>query len=168
MIDYLTGTEKLNSVKDLKIDYVVGIETSGFCLGTLVADILNLPFVRVWVQLLKIPRPYLYGGIVTLALLGAYALNSSTFDLQIALAIGILGFLFRRFGVPLTPLIIGLIMGPLAEVQFKRALQISNGDYGILIEGFLPKALYTLMFILLLLPVIYKAINKRKQRELVS
>jgi putative tricarboxylic transport membrane protein len=105
---------------------------------------------------------------VTLALLGAYALNSSTFDLQIALAIGILGFLFRRFGVPLTPLIIGLIMGPLAEVQFKRALQISNGDYGILIEGFLPKALYTLMFILLLLPVIYKAINKRKQRELVS
>jgi putative tricarboxylic transport membrane protein len=56
-------------------------------------------------------------------------------------------------------------MGPLAEVQFKRSLQISNGDYGILVEGFLPKALYTLMFLLILLPVIYKAINKRKQKE---
>ena len=146
---------------------VWGLIASLFIGNTLLL-VLNLPFIRVWILLLKIPRPYLYGGIVTLALLGAYALNSSTFDLQIALAIGILGFLFRRFGVPLTPLIIGLIMGPLAEVQFKRALQISNGDYGILIEGFLPKALYTLMFILLLLPVIYKAINKRKQRELVS
>ena len=59
-------------------------------------------------------------------------------------------------------------MGPLAEVQFKRSLQISNGDYGILIEGFLPKALYTLMFLLILLPIIYKAINKKKQKELVS
>ena len=146
---------------------VWGLIASLFIGNTLLL-VLNLPFIRVWILLLKIPRPYLYGGIVTLALLGAYALNSSTFDLQIALAIGILGFLFRRFGVPLTPLIIGLIMGPLAEVQFKRALQISNGDYGILIEGFLPKALYTLMFILLLLPVIYKAINRRKQRELVS
>ena len=146
---------------------VWGLIASLFIGNTLLL-VLNLPFIRVWILLLKIPRPYLYGGIVTLALLGAYALNSSNFDLQIALAIGILGFLFRRFGVPLTPLIIGLIMGPLAEVQFKRALQISNGDYGILIEGFLPKALYTLMFILLLLPVIYRAINKRKQRELVS
>jgi TctA family transporter len=47
-------------------------------------------------------------------------------------------------------------------------LQISNGDYGILIEGFLPKALYSLMFLMVLLPIIYKAINKRKQKETVS
>jgi putative tricarboxylic transport membrane protein len=59
-------------------------------------------------------------------------------------------------------------MGPLAEVQFKRSLQISNGDYGILIEGFLPKALYSLMFLLLLLPLIYKAFNKLKQKQPVS
>jgi putative tricarboxylic transport membrane protein len=146
---------------------VWGLIASLFIGNTLLL-VMNLPFIRVWILLLKIPRPYLYGGIVTLALLGAYALNSSTFDLQIALAIGVLGYLFRRFGVPLTPLIIGLILGPLAEVQFKRSLQISNGDYGILVEGFLPKALYTLMFLMILLPVVYKAVNKRKNKELVS
>jgi len=139
---------------------VWGLIASLFIGNTLLL-VLNLPFIRVWILLLKIPRPYLYGGIVTLALLGAYALNSSTFDLQVALGIAILGYLFRRFGVPLTPLIIGLIMGPLAEVQFKRALQISNGDYGVLIEGFLPKALYLLMFILIAAPVLYRAFTKK-------
>jgi putative tricarboxylic transport membrane protein len=148
-------------------EIVWGLIASLFIGNTLLL-VMNLPFIRVWILLLKIPRPYLYGGIVTLALLGAYALNSSTFDLQIALAIAVLGYLFRRFGVPLTPLIIGLILGPLAEVQFKRSLQISNGDYGILVEGFLPKALYTLMFLMILLPVVYKAVNKRKHKELVS
>jgi TctA family transporter len=53
-------------------------------------------------------------------------------------------------------------------VQFKRSLQISNGDYGILVEGLLPKALYTLMFLMILLPAVYKAISKRKQKELVK
>jgi len=59
-------------------------------------------------------------------------------------------------------------MGPLAEVQFKRSLQISNGDYGVLVEGFLPKALYSLMILMVFLPIIYKAVNKRKQKELAS
>ena len=148
-------------------EIVWGLIASLF-IGNALLLVMNLPFIRIWILLLKIPRPYLYAGIVTLALLGAYALNSSTFDLQIALAIAVLGYLFRRFGVPLTPLIIGLILGPLAEVQFKRSLQISNGDYGILVEGFLPKALYTLMFLMILLPAVYKAISKRKQKELVK
>jgi putative tricarboxylic transport membrane protein len=107
--------------------------TNGALIWTLIASlfignalllILNLPLVRVWVQLLKIPRPYLFAGIVTFALMGAYALNTSIFDVQVAIAIGILGFLFRRFGMPITPLILGLILGPNLELQFRRALQI--------------------------------------------
>jgi putative tricarboxylic transport membrane protein len=114
----------------------------------------------VWVQLLKVPRPYLFAGIVTFAMLGAYALNTSTFDVQVAIAIGIVGFLFRRFGMPITPLILGLILGPNLELQFRRALQISAGDYGTLWASPLSKVLYTVLLIALFTPIITKVMRK--------
>jgi len=143
--------------------------TNGALIWTLIASlfignalllILNLPLVRLWVQLLKIPRPYLFAGIVTFAMLGAYALNASTFDVQVAIAIGIVGFLFRRFGMPITPLILGLILGPNLELQFRRALQISAGDYGTLWASPLSKVLYTVLIIALFTPVIAKVMKK--------
>ena len=133
---------------------VWGLIASLFIGNTLLL-VLNLPFIRFWVLLLKIPSHYLYAGITTFALLGAYALNNSTFDLQVALVIGVLGYLFRRFGIPVTPLIIGLILGPLAETQFKRALQISQGDYSILIAGGFPKAIYVILILVIIGPLIW-------------
>jgi len=79
-------------------------------IGNTLLLVLNLPFIRFWVKLLYIPRPYLYAGITTFALLGAYALNNSVFDLQVALGMGVVGYLFRRIGVPITPLAIGVIL----------------------------------------------------------
>jgi putative tricarboxylic transport membrane protein len=143
--------------------------TNGALIWTLIASlfigntlllILNLPLVRLWVQLLRIPRPYLFGGIVTFALLGAYALNTSTFDVQVAIAIGILGFLFRRFGLPITPLILGLILGPNLELQFRRALQLSAGDYSTLWASPLSKILYGVLILSLLTPIISRVIRK--------
>jgi len=147
--------------------------TNGALIWTLIASlfigntlllILNLPLVRVWVQLLKVPRPYLFAGIVTFAMLGAYALNASTFDVQVAIAIGILGFLFRRFGMPITPLILGLILGPNLELQFRRALQISGGDYSTLWATPLSKALYFVLILALFTPVVTRVLRKVRQR----
>jgi putative tricarboxylic transport membrane protein len=143
--------------------------TNGVLIWTLIASlfignalllILNLPLVRLWVQLLRIPRPYLFAGIVTFALLGAYALNASTFDVQVAIVIGILGFLFRRFGIPITPLILGLILGPNLELQFRRALQISAGDYSTLWASPLSKVLYFVLLLALLTPIITRVMRK--------
>ena len=143
--------------------------TNGALIWTLIASlfignalllILNLPLVRVWVQLLKVPRPYLFAGIVTFALMGAYALNTSIFDVQVAIAIGILGFLFRRFGMPITPLILGLILGPNLELQFRRALQISAGDYSTLWASSLSKILYAVLFIAICTPIITRIMRK--------
>jgi putative tricarboxylic transport membrane protein len=143
--------------------------TNGALIWTLIASlfignalllILNLPLVRVWVQLLKIPRPYLFAGIVTFALMGAYALNTSIFDVQVAIAIGILGFLFRRFGMPITPLILGLILGPNLELQFRRALQISAGDYSTLWASPLSKILYLVLIVALFTPIIVRIMRK--------
>ncbi len=143
--------------------------TNGALIWTLIASlfignalllILNLPLVKLWVQLLKIPRPYLFAGIVTFAMLGAYALNASTFDVQVAIAIGIVGFLFRRFGMPITPLILGLILGPNLELQFRRALQISAGDYSTLWASPLSKVLYAVLILALFTPIIAKVMKK--------
>jgi len=79
---------------------------------------------------------------------------------QVAIAIGIVGFLFRRFGMPITPLILGLILGPNLELQFRRALQISGGDYGSLVASPLSKVLYLVLFIALFTPVITRVMRR--------
>jgi putative tricarboxylic transport membrane protein len=149
--------------------------TNGALIWTLIASlfignalllILNLPLVRLWVQLLRIPRPYLFAGIVTFALLGAYAANTSIFDVQVAIAIGLLGFFFRRFGMPITPLILGLILGPNLELQFRRALQISAGDYSTLWATPLSKALYIVLILALFAPLISRLIKKVRHKAI--
>lgn len=134
-------------------------------IGNTLLLILNLPLVRLWVQLLKIPRTYLFAGIVSFAMLGAYALNTSTFDLSVAIAIGIVGFLFRRYGMPITPLILGLILGPNLELQFRRALQISAGDYGTLISSPLSKVLYFALFLVIVGPTVANMRRKKKAKS---
>jgi putative tricarboxylic transport membrane protein len=149
--------------------------TNGALIWTLIASlfignalllILNLPLVRLWVQLLRIPRPYLFAGIVTFALLGAYAANTSIFDVQVAIVIGVVGFLFRRFGMPITPLILGLILGPNLELQFRRALQISAGDYSTLWATPLSKILYLVLFLALSAPLISRLMKKVRHKAI--
>ena len=83
----------------------------------------------VWAKLLRIPRPYLYAGILFFASMGAYAVNGSSFDLILLLALGLLGFVMRRFGLPVLPLIVAVILGPRVELQGRRALQLSSGEW---------------------------------------
>src|SRR5687767_6183374 len=102
-------------------------------IGNVMLLVLNLPMVGVWVRLLSIPPPLLYGGILLFSTVGVYSLNNSTFDLYLLLILGLLGFLMRHFSIPVAPCIIGLILGPLAEQQLRRALTISQGDFSVLV-----------------------------------
>ena len=129
--------------------------------GNTLLLILNLPFVKIWVKLLKIPKPYLFAGITTFALMGAYVANNAIFDLWIALGVAVVGYFFRRYGVPITPLIIGLILGPMAELQMRRALQISGGDPSALFATPLSKVLYKVLLLVIFVPFIWRAIKKR-------
>lgn len=132
-------------------------------IGNLLLLVINLPLVGVWAKLLKIPGPYLYAGIILFAVVGAYALNNFVFDLWMALAIGILGLLFRRYGYPITPLILGSILGPMAEVQFRRTLQISYGDYSALVSTPFSIASYLLLALVILGTVLVpRMMAKRK------
>ena len=115
-------------------------------IGNAMLLVLNLPLVGLWVRLLAIPAPLLYGGILVFSTLGVYSLNRSTVDLVLLLFIGLAGFLMRRYEFPVAPCIIGLILGPIAEEQFRRALSISQGDPSVFVThpisaGFLVAAL---------------------------
>lgn len=100
-------------------------------LGNLMLLVLNLPLVGLWARLLLIPRPLLYGGILVLSMLGVYSLNNSVFDLWLLLGVGLIGFAMRQFEYPVAPLVVGLILGPMAEEQFRRAYAIAQGDVSV-------------------------------------
>lgn len=101
-------------------------------IGNTLLLVLNLPLAPIWAKLLQIPRPYLYAGILFFASLGAYTVNFQAFDLALLLGFGLLGLAMRRFGLPVLPLIIGVILGPELEEQLTTALALSSGDVSTL------------------------------------
>jgi putative tricarboxylic transport membrane protein len=129
-------------------------------IGNVMLLILNLPLIRIWVKLLEIPRPLLYSGILVFATLGVYSLSNSAVDLLVMYAIGILGFFMRRYDFPVGPVILGVILGPLMEAQFRRALSISQGDPLIFVTRPLSLAILLLAFVALLLPYLPALISR--------
>ena len=101
--------------------------------GNVMLLLLNLPLIRIWVKILTIPRPLLYAAILVFATLGVYSLANSLVDVLIMYVIGVIGFFMRRYDFPVGPMILGVILGPLLERQFRTALQISQGDLTIFI-----------------------------------
>jgi putative tricarboxylic transport membrane protein len=112
---------------DRNPDLVWGLIASLY-IGNLMLLVLNLPLVGLWVRLLTIPRPLLYAGILVFAGLGTWAQSQSVTGLIVLYAIGIVGYLMRRFDIPVGPAVVGCILGPEAETHFRRAMQISQGD----------------------------------------
>jgi len=117
---------------DSQKDLVWGLIASLY-VGNVILLVLNLPLIGIWVKVLEIPKPQLYAAILVFATLGAYSLHQSWVDLATLYVFGLLGFLMRRFDIPVGPAVIGLILGPLAETQFRRALSISQGDPSVFV-----------------------------------
>lgn len=133
-------------------------------IGNAMLLVLNLPLVGLWAKVLTIPTPQLYAGIVMFALLGAFTLNGAVFDIWILLILGIIGYFMRQYGYPVSPLVIGLILGPLAETQLRRALAISNGDYTALVSTPFSIAAYTIVTLIIVFPLIARWRKRRAQR----
>jgi putative tricarboxylic transport membrane protein len=131
-------------------------------IGNTMLLLLNLPLAPAWAKLLQIPRPYLYAGILFFATMGAYAVNAQPFDLFLLLALGLIGFLLRRFGLPVLPLIIGVILGPLAEKHGRRSLQLSGGDLGGLIGGPVAWVCYAIIAGVILWPLIAGLVRRTR------
>ncbi|MGL4176170.1 MAG: tripartite tricarboxylate transporter permease [Dermatophilaceae bacterium] len=142
-------------------------------IGNLMLLVLNLPLVGLWTRLLEVPRPYLYAGILMFSMLGAYAAAGTTTELVLLVALGLLGLVMRRFGLPVAPAVIGLILGPLAEQELRRALSISNGDATTLVSSPVAVTLYAITTVAVLAPAVHNLARRtgserRADRQLAS
>ena len=127
--------------------------------GNVLLLVLNLPLIGLWVKVLAIPKPGLYAGILVFATLGAYSLHQSVVDLVTLLVFGLMGFTMRRFGFPVAPAVIGLILGPLAESQFRRALSISQGDLSVFVTQPISASLLALTALLIVGPYLWRTLR---------
>jgi putative tricarboxylic transport membrane protein len=132
-------------------------------IGNAMLLVLNLPLVGIWVKLLKIPRPYLYAGILLFASLGSYAVNADPLDLVILLLLGLLGFAMRRYGWPVAPAVIGLILGPVAETNLRRALAISDGDLSALVGSWFSRIVLLVAVLVVAGPPLLRLLQRRRR-----
>jgi putative tricarboxylic transport membrane protein len=133
--------------------------------GNVMLLILNLPLVGVWVKLLKVPESVLYPAILAFSTLGVYSINRNVFDLYMLYGIGILGFLLRRYRYPLAPVILGLVLGPMLETEFRRALLASRGDWSVFVSSPISAGIMLFALLIVLLPLV---LSLRRAGELPS
>ncbi len=118
--------------------------------------VLNLPLVGLWVRMLSIPKPWLYAGILLFATLGTIGANPSSVELAMLLIFGVMGYGMRVFGYPIAPIVVGLILGPMAEQQLRRALSISQGDWTVLFTSPIAAVLLAIAAAALIVPLILR------------
>jgi putative tricarboxylic transport membrane protein len=126
-------------------------------IGNVMLLVLNLPLVKVWVQLLKIPKPQLFAGILVFATVGAYGMRQSAFDLLLLWAIGVAGVVMRRFDFPTAPVVVGMILGPLAEAQMRNAISIGEGSWRVFVDRPMSLALIFIVLAVLVLPRVLRS-----------
>ena len=124
--------------------------------------VLNLPLIGLWVKLLAIPQHWLYAGILVFAAMGTIAAKPSVVELGMLAVFGVMGFFMRRFDYPIAPVIVGLILGPMAEQQLRRALSISVGDPMTLIESPIAAILLVLAAAALIAPFVLAGLSRFK------
>jgi putative tricarboxylic transport membrane protein len=124
-------------------------------IGNVMLLVLNLPLIAVWVKLLQIPAPLLYAGILVFATIGTYGITQSPVDLILLYLIGGIGYLMRRYDFPAAPVIIGMILGPLAEQNFRQAMTISAGDWTVFFTRPLSATILALAALALFGPKLY-------------
>ncbi|HET9360820.1 MAG TPA: tripartite tricarboxylate transporter permease, partial [Vicinamibacterales bacterium] len=117
----------------------------------------------VWARVMLVPRPLLFAGILVLASVGAYSLNRSLLDLALMYAVGAVGCAMRIYDVPLVPAVLGLVLGPLSEQQFRRAVAISEGDLTVFMSRPISAALLALAIVVLVGPRLVDRLARRRR-----
>ncbi len=135
---------------------------SSLLIANLMLLVLNLPLIRLWVKLLSIPRPWLYAGILLFATLGTIGVNPSPVELSMLMIFGVMGYMMRVHGYPIAPVVVGLILGPMAEQNLRRALSIAQGDWSTLWSTPVSATLLVLAAVALVLPTLMRLSGRGK------
>jgi putative tricarboxylic transport membrane protein len=124
--------------------------------GNVMLLVLNLPLVGLFVNLLRIPYPVLYPLVLVFAVLGVYAVNGSVVDVWIMAATGVAGYLLRKLGFELAPVVLGLVLGPMLEMSLRQSLALSNGSYAVFLQRPIAATLLAVAATLILVPLVWR------------
>jgi putative tricarboxylic transport membrane protein len=140
---------------------------ASFWIGNVLLLILNIPLIGIWVRLLQIPRRFLYPLILCLICIGVFSVNNSVFDVLLVLVLGFLGYGMRILGFEPAPLVIAFVLGPMMEENFRRAMQLSRGDWTIFFTRPVSGTIMAVT-ILLLLWSLWASFAQRQPKALLS
>jgi putative tricarboxylic transport membrane protein len=129
-------------------------------IGNVMLLVLNLPLVGLWVKLLKIPKAQLYAGILIFATVGVFAMRQSALDLVFMYVVGLLGVVLRRYDFPTAPVIVGMILGPLAEAQMRNAVSIGEGSFAVFVQRPMAATLLAVVVAVLVLPRLLRLLRR--------
>ncbi|MGE0151550.1 MAG: tripartite tricarboxylate transporter permease [Reyranellaceae bacterium] len=146
---------------DDKPDLFWGVIASMW-LGNLMLLVINLPLVGIWARLLLVPYRVLFPVILLLCCIGVYSVNNNTFDLYLLAAFGLLGFALAALGFEAGPLVLGYVLGPLLEENFRRALSLADGNGAVFVTRPISAAVLALAALLLAITVL-PAIRRQRQ-----
>jgi len=128
--------------------------------------IINIPMVGVFTKVLRLPNWALVPGILAVSAVGVYSVHATTFDLMLMAGLGVAGYLLRKQGMPMAPLILGFVLGDLMEQNLRRALSITNGELGILVGSPISIGLWVGAVTMVLLPPLLRALARRRAAKL--
>lgn len=126
---------------------------SSMYIGNVILIVLNLPLIALWLKVLRIPYTILFALILGFSVIGAYSLANSVFDVYVMAVFGVIGYVFRKLDIPLLPLVVTLILGPLMESGLRLSLEMSRGSFGIFFNRPITAAFLGLAAFFLLLPL---------------
>ena len=136
-------------------------------IGNLMLIILNLPLIGVWVKMLTIPYRHLYPAILVFCCIGVYTVNNTNFDIFMTAIFGIAGYLFYKLGCEAPPLLLGFVLGPMMEENFRRALLLARGDFTVFLTRPLSLGLL-IAAVALVVIVTLPAVKKTREEAFVE
>ncbi|MBD2809586.1 tripartite tricarboxylate transporter permease [Xenorhabdus sp. Vera] len=144
----------------------------GLIAALLIANILllimNIPMIGLFTRMLNVPMWFLVPSIAIISSVGVYAVHSTTFDLMLMVGLGVFGYILRKMNFPMSPLILGFVLGEMLEQNLRRALSISNGNFEILWSSTIAQVLLILAILVIIIPPALRIINKRRNKIVAS
>jgi TctA family transporter len=138
---------------------------ASFWVGNILLVLLNVPLIGIWVKLLTIPYKFLYPSAMFFVCIGVYADNNDMFHVAEVLAIGMLGYVLLRLGYHPAPILLGFVLGPRFEENFRRAMLISRGDILVFVERPISAVFIALCTILIVGQLYFRLFSKAKKPE---
>lgn len=127
--------------------------------------ILGLLGIKIFTQISRISKKFLYPIIFILCIVGSYGINNSIFDVIIMVISGIIGYFMEKLEFPSSPIVLALILGPMAESNLRRSLVMSQGDYSTFFTRPFSLLFIVLAMMTLFLPIIKRILNTRVKRN---